>query len=78
MYKDGPDEVNFKLNNKMEKADDSDNILAQIAVKKGEWTLIEADCFIADSPIGNLIFIETENDGALTFYMDDIEIKVVK
>ncbi|MHB8128747.1 MAG: carbohydrate binding domain-containing protein [Mobilitalea sp.] len=78
MYKEGPDEVNFKLNNKMEKADDSDNILAQIAVKKGEWTLIEADCFIADSPIGNLIFIETENDGALTFYMDDIEIKVIK
>ncbi|HKL78853.1 MAG TPA: carbohydrate binding domain-containing protein [Mobilitalea sp.] len=78
MYKDGADEVNFKLNNKMEMADDSDSILSQIAVKKGEWTLLEADCFIADGAVGDLIFIETENDGALTFYMDDIEIKVVK
>ena len=78
MYKDGADEVNFKLNNKMEMADDSDSILSQVAVKKGEWTLIEADCFIANGAIGDMIFIETENNGALTFYMDDIEIKVVK
>lgn len=27
---------------------------------------------------GNLIFVETEGDVALTFYIDDVEIKVVK
>lgn len=78
MYTEGADEVNFKLNNKMEKVEDTDNILSQIAVKKGEWTLIEADCNIANGTAGNMIFIETENNGALTFYMDDVEIKVVK
>lgn len=78
MYNEGPDEVNFKLNNKMEKADNSDNILSQIAVKKGEWTLIEADCFIAEKATGNMIFVETEGDVALTFYIDDVEMKVVK
>lgn len=78
MYNDGPDEVQFKLNNRMEKADNTDTILSQIAVKKGEWTLIEADCYIADKATGNMIFIETEGDVALTFYMDDVEIKVVK
>ena len=78
MYKDGPDQVNFKLNNRMEKADNSDNILSQVAVNKGEWTLLEADCYIADNATGNIIFIETEGSDALTFYMDDIEIKVVK
>jgi len=78
MYKDGADEVNFKLNNKMETVDNGDNILSQIAVKKGEWTLIEADCNIAKDATGNLIFIETENDGALTFYIDDFTISVVK
>ena len=78
MYNDGPDEVEFKINNKMEKADDSDVILAQMAVKKGEWTLIEADCFIAEKATGNLIFVETNGDVALTFYVDDVELKVVK
>jgi hypothetical protein len=78
MYNEGPEEVQFKLNNKMEKADGSDNIPSQIAVKKGEWTLIEADCYIAEKTIGNMIFIETEGDVALTFYMDDVEIKVVE
>ncbi|HWT27595.1 MAG TPA: carbohydrate binding domain-containing protein [Mobilitalea sp.] len=78
MYKDGPDSVQFKLNNNMEKADDSDNILLQTEVKKGEWTLLEADCFIADGATGNLIFVETENNDALTFYVDDVNIKVVK
>lgn len=78
MYDEGPDEVNFKLNNKLEKADNSDNILSQIPVKKGEWTKIEADCYIADGATGDMIFIETENNDALTFYMDDIELKVVK
>ncbi len=78
LYKDGPDQVNFKINNHMEKADDSDNIVLQTPVKKGEWTLLEADCFIAENATGNLIFVETENDGALTFYLDDMEIKVVK
>lgn len=77
-YKDGPDQVNFKINNHMEKADDSDNIVLQTPVKKGEWTLLEADCLIAENATGNLIFVETENDGALTFYLDDMEMKVVK
>jgi hypothetical protein len=77
-YTEGPDEVQFKLNNKMEKAEDSDNILSQIAVKKGEWTLINAECYIAEKTAGNLIFVETEGDVALTFYIDDVEIKVVK
>jgi hypothetical protein len=76
MYKGGPDEVQFKLNNKMEKADNSDNILSQIAVKKGEWTLIEADCYINEKATGNMIFIETDGDVALTFYMDDVELVV--
>lgn len=78
MYNEGPEEVQFKLNNRMEKADGSDNILSQIAVKKGEWTLIEADCYITEKTTGNMIFIETEGDVALTFYMDDVELKVVK
>ena len=78
MYKDGPDQVTFKINNHMEKADDSDNIVLQTPVNKGEWTLLEADCFIAENATGNLIFIETENDEALTFYLDDMEMKVVK
>lgn len=78
MYKDGPDQVNFKINNHMEKADDSENIVFQTSVKKGEWTLLEADCLIAENATGNLVFVETDNDGALTFYMDDMEIKVVK
>lgn len=78
MYKDGPDEVNFKLNNKMEDKDNTDTILSQIAVKKGEWTLIEADCYIAEGAPANLIFIETEGNDTLTFYMDDVELKVVK
>lgn len=77
-YTEGPDEVEFKLNNKMEKADGSDNILSQIAVKKGEWTLIQADCYIAEKATGNMIFIETEGNVALTFYIDDVELKVVK
>lgn len=77
MYNEGPDEVQFKLNNKMEKADNSDVILSQIAVKKGEWTLIEADCYIAENVPANLIFVETE-DEAVTFYVDDVEIVVVK
>jgi endo-1,4-beta-xylanase len=78
MYKDGAEEVDFKLNNKMETADNGDNIVSQIPVKKGEWTLIEADCYIAKDATGNFIFIETENDGALTFYIDDFTISVVK
>ena len=78
LYKDGPEEISFKLNNRMEKADNSDSILTAPSVKKGEWTLIEADCFIADGATGNIIFIETENNDALTFYIDDVEIKVVK
>lgn len=78
MYKDGPEEVNFKLNNRMEQVENTDNILSQIAVKKGEWTLIEADCYIAEKTQGNMIFIETEGDVALTFYVDDVELKVVK
>lgn len=78
MYNDGPDEVQFKLNNKMETADNADTILSQIAVKKGEWTLIEADCHIANGAPADLIFIETEGNDALTFYIDDVEIQVVK
>ena len=78
MYNDGPDQVTFKINNHMEKADDSDNIVFQTPVNKGEWTLLEADCLVAENATGNLVFVETENDGALTFYMDDMEIKVVK
>lgn len=78
MYTEGADEAIFKLNNKMEKVEESDNILAQVTVKKGEWTLIEADCFIANGTAGNMMFIETENDAALTFFVDDVEIKVVK
>ena len=78
MYNEGPDEVNFKLNNKMEKKDNSDNILSQIAVKKGEWTLIEAECYIAEGAPANLIFVETEGNDTLTFYMDNVEFKVVK
>lgn len=77
MYMEGPDEVQFKLNNKMEKADNSDVILSQIAVKKGEWTLIEADCYIAENATADLIFVETEGE-AVTFYVDDVEIVVVK
>lgn len=78
MYKDGPDEVQFKLNNRMEKADNSDNILLQQAVKKGEWTLLEAEGLIAKDCEGNMIFIETVDNGALTFYIDNVEIIVVK
>lgn len=78
MYNDGPDEVEFKLNNRMETAQNDDNILSQIAVKKGEWTLIEAECYIAENTAGNMIFVETEGDVALTFYVDDVELKVVK
>lgn len=78
MYKDGPDEVQFKLNNRMETADNADTILSQIAVKKGEWTLIEADCLIADGAPADLIFIETDGTDALTFHIDDVEIQVIK
>ena len=78
MYNDGPDEVEFKINNKMEKADNSDVVLSQIAVKKGEWTLIEADCYIAENATGNIIFVETNGDVALTFYVDDVLLEVVK
>lgn len=78
MYNDGPDTVGFKLNNRMEAADNTDTILAQTTVKKGEWTLLEADCKIANNATGEIIFVETDGDVALTFYMDDINIKVVK
>lgn len=78
MYNDGPDQVEFKINNRMEKADNSDVVLAQQAVTKGEWTLLEADCYIAENATGNIIFIETNGDVALTFYVDDVEFEVVK
>jgi hypothetical protein len=77
MFKEGADTVDFKLNNKMSAAEDSDNIISQITVKKGEWTLIEGDAVIADKTVGNMIFIETV-DAAVTFYMDDVEINLVK
>jgi hypothetical protein len=77
MYKEGADTVEFKLNNKMSTVEDSDNIISQIPVKKGEWTLIEGDAVIAKGAAGNLIFLETV-DASVTFYVDDAEITLVK
>lgn len=77
MYQEGASEVEFKINNLMGAADGSDNILTQVAVKKGEWTKIEGDALIADGTTGNLIFVETV-DAPVTFYVDDVEISLVK
>lgn len=77
MYNEGADSVEFKLNNKMSTAEDSDNIISQIPVKKGEWTLIEGDAVIAKGAAGNLIFLETV-DASVTFFVDDAEITLVK
>lgn len=75
MYKDGPDTMEFKLNNKMGDAAGGDNILSQIPITKGKWTLIEGDAYIAEGTTGNLIFLETV-ENLETFYIDDVEIKL--
>jgi hypothetical protein len=75
MYKDGPDTMEFKLNNRMGDAAGGDNILSQISVTKGKWTLIEGDAYIAEGTAGNLVFVETV-DALETFYIDDVEIKL--
>lgn len=78
MYPEGPAEVEFKLNNKMSDTEGSDEILSQIPAKKGEWTLLEGDAYIADNTTGNMIFVETEGNDDLTFYIDDVKIQVVE
>ena len=78
MYAEGPAEVEFKLNNMMNDTEESNTILSQVPVKKGEWTLLEGDAYIPENTEGNIIFLNTEGNDDLTFYIDDVKIQVVE